>query len=258
MIRWVKPLGYLVDLLLPPACWGCDRPMPGLGEELCARCTQRLLADTSGDYCPRCGAKAEPYLTSAEGCPKCRERRSPIIGLARAGTYGGIVGDVVKRFKFGRQQRLDRPLGAMVADALRRQAWIEELDGLVPVPVDWRGWWQYHFNPAELIARCAGQSLGLPVWNAVRSQGRRRPQKELSETDRIANIRGAFHVRRRALVFGKCICVIDDVCTSGATLREMGRVLKAAGAAKVYAAVAARTQIGAAEPARNPQGIIEN
>ena len=256
MIRWPKPLHDLVDLLLPPACVGCDRPMPGERESFCASCAGRVLADVGKDYCPRCGANAEPYLTSTEGCPKCRARRSPIAGLARVGTYGGIVGDVVKRFKFTRQQRLDQVLGTMVADAIRSRAWHDELDALVPVPMDWRGWWQYRFNPAELIARSVGRSLRLPTWDVVRAQGNRRPQKDLPESERIDNIRGAFRMRRRARrVVGKCVCVIDDVCTSGATMREMGRVLKAAGAARVYGAVAARTQLGQGDLLMMPPAI---
>lgn len=247
MIRWPRPLCQLADLLLPRACPGCDQPMTDAGdaEPFCAACTARMLSDTSSDYCPRCGINAEPYLTGPEGCPTCREHRSPVEGLARVGTYGGIVGDMVKRFKFGRQQRMDLKLGTLLADALRRHPWYEELDLLVPVPLDWRGWWQYGFNPAELIARCAGRNLGLPTRMVVRAHRKRRPQKGLPPSERIANIRGAFRMRRVGRVSGLRVCIIDDVCTSGATMREMGRVLKAAGATRVFGAVAARTQLTA-------------
>jgi len=238
-------LRYVADLLLPRACVGCDRPISAEDEPYCTVCASRMLAETRRDYCPRCGQAAEPYLTTPEGCARCRERHGPIEGLARAGTYDGVVGDIVKRFKLGRQQRLDRALGTLLADAMRKHAWCAQLDALVPVPLDWRGWWQYRFNPAELIARCVGRNLGRPTRAVVRVHRKRGPQKGLTESERIENIRGAFRMAWGARVTGKCLCVIDDVCTSGATLREMGRVLKTAGAARVFGAVVARTQLGA-------------
>jgi predicted amidophosphoribosyltransferase len=66
----------------------------------------------------------------------------------------------------------------------------------------------------------------------------------LSAAARHRNIRGVFAVRRGVRVTGRCCCVIDDVRTSGATLAEAGRVLRGAGATKVYAAVLARAEVG--------------
>lgn len=229
---------------MPPACAGCDRPLPGEDVPFCPTCMERMLADCGPDYCPRCGRTAEPYLTTAAGCPKCRHTRGPLFGVARVGTYSGMAGVLVRRFKFSHQQRLDDLLGRLLADAIRRQPWCEQIDALVPVPTDWLGWWRYRFHPAGQIARCAAARLGVPALPLVRAHGKRRRQTGLPESERHLNIRGAFRVARAARVRGACVCIVDDVSTSGATLREVARVLKAAGADAVFAAVVARTEPG--------------
>src|SRR5690606_21896524 len=108
----------------------------------------------------------------------------------------------------------------------------------------WPGRLRYGFHPAGLIAQAAGKRLGLPVLPLVRAHGKRRRQTGLPQSDRAANVRGAFHVARGARVAGATLCVVDDVSTSGATLRAIARVLKRAGAARVYGAVAAKTLLG--------------
>lgn len=244
MRRWLIPIYHLADLIMPRACAGCDRPMAGETELLCRDCQTRMSADCGTDYCPRCGKIAEPYLTTETGCPDCRHHRGPLDGLVRVGTYGGIVGDLVKRFKFGGQQHLDLVLGSHLADALERHTWRDQLDALIPVPTDWHGRRRYGFHPAGLIAQVTGKRLGLPVLPLVRVRGKRRRQVGLPQTDRIKNVRGKFYVAPAARVAGATLCIVDDVSTSGATLREIARVLKRAGAARVFGAVAAKTQLG--------------
>ncbi len=243
MPRWFTPFRLIADLLMPRACAGCERILTQDEARFCPLCAELLLADCGIDYCTRCGRTAEPYLATAEGCPECRHTRR-LDGFARVGTYAGFAGNLVRRFKFEGHQRLDGILGSLLADAIRRQPWCEQIEALVPVPADWRGWWRYGFHPAGLIAKSAGSRLGLPVFPLVRLQRKPRRQTGLSKSERILNIRGAFRMARAARVKNASVCIIDDVSTSGATVREVGRVLRAAGAASVFAAVIARTQFG--------------
>jgi len=255
MPRWSTPLSLLADLIMPRGCAVCDGPLHADQDRFCQACAQRVRADVGIDYCPRCGMTAEPYLTTEEGCRECRHTRGPLEGFARVGTYGGAVGDMVKRLKFGRQQRLDDALGSLLADAIRRRPWCDQLDALVPVPTDWRGWLRYGSHPAGLIARCTGKRLGVVSLPLVRTHRKRRRQTGLPESDRVLNIRGAFRLARGARPAGASLCIIDDVSTSGATLREVARVLRAAGAARVFAAAVAKTQLGsddAVVPATEP------
>jgi ComF family protein len=244
MLRLSTPLRLLADLLIPRECCACQRPLSQDEDRFCPPCTQEILKACGVDYCPRCGRTAEPYLVRSDGCPDCRERRLHFDGIARVGTYGSIVGGMIKRFKFTRTQRLDDTLGWLLSEAMRRQPWLDDVEALIPVPADWRAWLTYRFHPAGLIAERVGRRLSLPVRPMVRVRHKPHRQTGLPESQRLANIRGVFRLARRARPAGKVLCVIDDVSTSGATLREMARVLKQAGAARVYAAVVARTQLG--------------
>ena len=112
---------------------------------------------------------------------------------------------------------------------------------LVPVPLHkkrlkWRG-----FNQAEEIAKELSGLLGAELVSNVLFRVRpTKPQVELSEKERIENIKGAFLVKDSALVKNRDILLVDDVSTSGGTMEECARALQGAGASRVFGAVVAR------------------
>lgn len=242
MLRIAAPFKLLVDVLMPRGCAGCDATLGPADGAWCAACAALILRSQSVAACPRCGKDAGPYLASVEGCPECRGQPWPLDGMARAGPYAGVVGDAVKRLKFARRQDLDEVLGEMITIKIQMQPWGGQIDALVPVPTDFWSRVCYQGHPAGLLARAVSRRLRVPVLPLVTLLHKPRRQTGLPESQRARNVHGAFRIARRARVAGRRLCVVDDVCTSGATLREIARVLKAAGAVAVYGAVAARTQ----------------
>jgi len=241
MLPWRYALGLFRDLVFPDSCLACERTLAADEGPWCLPCAQEVSAAVATDYCPRCGSSAAPHLASAEGCPDCRAHRNPLDGLARVGPYQGIIRDLVLAFKYHRRQRLDRPLAALLAAAIQGQPWADELEALVPVPTNWRGRLRYRFHPVGLIARMAGQHLALPALLVVEVRGKKRRQMELPASSRPANVHGVFRTCPRAQIQGTTLCIVDDVATTGATLREVAHALREAGAARVYAAVLAKT-----------------
>lgn len=233
----------VLDLVFPRACPGCDRTLTASDDIWCLACARALLATNTppGSYCPRCGRSVGPYLLKPDGCPECREERFPLDGIARVGPYRGLVGTMVTRYKYGREQRLDGPLGMLLAGAIDGQPWRGQIDALVPVPTSWSNRLRYRFRPATQLARATGRRLRLPVLPLISVYGKRHNQADLPASERARNVRGVFRLHHRARVAGARLCVVDDVCTSGATLNEIARVLKKAGAAAVHGAVLART-----------------
>ena len=171
----------------------------------------------------------------------CRRIPYPVDGFARVGPYDSLVGELVRRYKYGRQQRMDRMLSSMLAAVVSGQAWCSELDALVPVPASLAERLHYRFFPVGLLATAAARELHLPVLPIVRVRGKKCRQVGLPALARAQNVKGVFHVARHAQLEGARLCVVDDVATSNATLNEMAAVLKRAGAARGDVAVLAKS-----------------
>jgi len=196
----------ILDLLFPPCCLLCDR----MGEPFCEDCRAQIRPDPAGAFVP----------------PGVADARS-------AGLHEGPLRQAVLRLKFGRKVALVRPLGELLAAQLltRRGEWQPDL--LAPVPIHWTRRLERGFNQSELLAETLARCLEIPVLPVLRKVRRTVPQVGLAGEPRRTNLHGAFAVR--SPVAGRRIVLVDDVRTTGATLSECARTLRAAGAAEVYA-----------------------
>ncbi len=180
-------------------------------------------------------------LEVAPPCGRCRRGLEPWSSGASLGPYEGSLKVVLQALKYRRR----RSLAARVADALlaeesvRRVLTAETL--LLPVPLHPRRLRERGFNQSELIARALGRRTGLPVLSRALYRTREtRAQAGLSAAERRRNVAGAFGVRQPWAVERRTLVVVDDVFTTGATLRACAGPLRSAGAANVRALTVAR------------------
>jgi ComF family protein len=128
-----------------------------------------------------------------------------------------------------------------MAEGWRTRPELAPAEVILPVPLhflrrQWRG-----YNQSALLATFFGKSVGLPVVEGVLSRRRwGRSQTRLSREERKKNVEKAFVVRRPEGVKGRRVLLIDDVCTTGATLDACAQVVRAAGARWVAAFTVAR------------------
>ncbi len=245
--------GRLQVFAFPAPCLACGRPLgPGpvhLG--LCRPCRGALVRPAPG--CAVCGepipgARFAP-LPSGYRCGECRHRPPAFDALRAAWEYRGPLIPVIRALKFRGLDYLGTHLGAELLAVVRELG--GEWDLVVPVPLHWRRRWSRGFNQAERMARPLADALGVPCLPALRRRRATRAQVGLPRRERLANPRGAFAPRYRASlgasptaarrIAGRRILLIDDVVTSGATLRAAAEALVAAGARRVAAIAAART-----------------
>lgn len=236
-----KALNLIADVALPGGCWHCGTHLPAGEGPWCTTCGLALGGIAQTPFCPRCGLTTDAPAELADGCIRCQTHPIRVDGFARVGEYDGLLRTIICKYKFARQQYLDRPLSLLLAPRIELQPWACELDALVPVPTSWRSRIDYGFSPAGLLARQLEQVLHLPALHLLCERGKRRRQVGLSFEDRRRNVRGAFRLRRGARPAGGVFCVVDDVSTTTSTVQEIARMLKEAGALRVYAAVVART-----------------
>lgn len=221
-------------------CPVCGTVMPDRSRPLCGRCALELPLRTGG-YCPACGEMSGRETDPPARCAACRLEPPPWDGLYLHGRYEGALRKLIINFKFGNSHgraRLLADLGARAyGDGRERTP-----DLVVPVPLHtrrllWRG-----FNQSLEIARGVAGALGCPLVPKALARTRNTPpQTRLGMKERQENIRGAI-AARPDLVRGRNVLLVDDVYTTGSTLRECAKTLRGAGCAGVEVLVLARTQ----------------
>lgn len=194
-------------------CADCEAELPRLPAEVCPRCA---LASPSGALCGRCLAEAPQYDATVAAL----WYRFPTDALVQALKFGGELA-----------------LAAFLSRILREKIPREPVDAIIPVPLSPARLRSRGYNQAAEIARRLERGrVELELCERTRDGP---PQVELPFAERQRNVRGAFRVSRK--LAGASIAVVDDVMTTGATLDEIARALKGAGAARVVNWVVART-----------------
>jgi ComF family protein len=152
--------------------------------------------------------------------------------------YRGPVPGLVHAFKYRGRRAAARAAGRWMACLLPRFPELAGHDSLVPVPLHPRRLEERGYNQAGLLADELSRMAGPPVLELLRRARPTRPQWDLDRQSRLRNLAGAFLASPQAR--GRSVLLIDDVCTSGASLEECGRALHRAGALRVSAYVLAR------------------
>jgi ComF family protein len=234
---------FLLDLLYPPSCAACDRPVAE-PDGLCPSCFSQLVP-ISAPLCPRLGLpfaiSLGPKALSAEAIAD-----PPPFDRARAAVvYTAVAQALVAKLKYSDRPELARLCGRLMAGA-GREFW-HDRPVLVPVPLHPVRQLQRRYNQSLELARVLGRLCDLPVMpDLVMRVKRTRQQVGLSASERLKNVAGAFRAHPRALerLRGRPVVLIDDVMTTGATLKALTRALKHSGADHIDVLVFARVVPG--------------
>jgi len=153
----------------------------------------------------------------------------------------GIVRKIILDFKYGHQMHLRFPVADWLRTALDDPRLRDRrFDVVIPVPLHPARKRERGFNQAELIAELLSTQANLTMRDALERIRYTTTQTAHDRAERMENLRDAFRLRKKANVRGLRVLLIDDVLTTGSTLSECARVLKAGGAISVHAATAAR------------------
>jgi ComF family protein len=241
--RWVaSPLATLRDVIYPPLCLVCDADLESAAEKFCADCLAEMVARDE-PVCMRCGLRVGPYVDTSLGCLACKREDHRFDAAIRLGSYCGKLRDTLLSFKSVHNELLGPALARQLVDSQGAALRAVQASVVIPVPLHFLRKLQRGFNQAETLAASLARELKLPHRSRILKRVRRtRPQSELSRDERRGNVSGAFSARRKAILKGATVLLVDDILTTGATCSEAARALKKAGAARVIVAVIARSQ----------------
>lgn len=235
-----RVLARIADAWLPRRCALCDSALEGECCGLCAGCE----ADLSGARavrCPRCASVCNPASdgSPAPCCANCAQAQPAYDRTIVLADYAPPLDRLIIALKFHGEIALARPLGLLLAARLRElEPTRPELIAAVP-PTPQR-LAQRGFDQSAAIAAAVARRLGVAFAAGLLERVREtRAQSTLALALRGPNVAGALRARRR--IEGRCVAVVDDVMTSGATLQAAAQALKTAGARRVLNLVAART-----------------
>lgn len=196
-------------------CMGCGSMLGCDRDELCEDCRKKLAQNWIGPYLP--GGTED------------------MDGAAFACRYAGPAGSMVRHLKYGGVRLLAEPMGTQLARAVA----LMRLDGdalVTAVPMHPRRLRRRGFNHAKLLAQVVARELNLEYADVLTRVRNTPQQARLNAAQRRKNVKGAMTVDARWIssLDGRCVLVIDDVFTTGATAAQCARALRASGAGRVY------------------------
>jgi ComF family protein len=249
----------LVTTFFPADCRVCGGPLTSAGlSPLCTECVDDLREQTA-ELCSRCGEALDldglRFTRQLEGedvlCHLCRMTPPAFECAAAWGVYTDGMREAIQLLKYERVEAVARPLGELLARVIQGMATKgmgRELV-VIAVPLSGNKQRQRGYNQSVLLAQAAVKFLkrreGWRLEQAHTAMIRVRKTESqfgLSPHARRRNLRGAFVVRDPAAVSGREVLLLDDIYTTGATARECSRMLRQAGATKVWVATVARAQ----------------
>jgi len=241
----VALINAFLELLYPSHCAACGLALgvpTDARRAFCAVCADTLVPG-DGTSCPLCGVMwlDAPVDVPAHPCGRCQAEPPPWIAARGAYAYGGALQDAIARWKNQPDESLGPRLAQLLCDAAAR-TWVDlPADArIVPIPATRAGLARRGFNPAGMLARRLARRLDRRFEpRALRFRHEPEKSRGLGRRQRERRMRGVFDGHTE-LVAGRSVLLVDDVMTTGATVRSATQALLRAGARGVRIAVLAR------------------
>lgn len=211
----------LLDLISPRACTVCGRRLSLSENVLCTACNLHL---------PRTNCHLRPYDNELAhlfwGTVPIERCAAYFFYLHHSNTAR-----LIYNLKYNHQPEVGRMLGKMIAEEYALQGFFEGIDVLVPMPISKARKRERGYNQCEEIVKGVQEVTGLPIYNKVVVRKEFiKSQTHLDKQERMENVKDAFQLQDSTALQGKHILIVDDIVTTGATIKSLaGELLKAGG-----------------------------
>ncbi len=229
----------LKNIIFPPKCIFCERTLePNIERHICGECGEDVEFCSDSLCCEKCG---KPILGFGERplCYFCVNGKSKYFNrIVSSFCYEGSVRSAIIKFK----TKSIRAYSDVFADSIMARIFEEyggiHFDLICGAPPHNKK--KNGFDQVGILTKSISTKLGIPVESGLFEQTRKtKKQSRLKFKDRLQNMKDSLRVKETVDLYGKTVLLIDDVCTTRATISECSRALKKAGAKSVYAATIA-------------------
>ena len=217
-------INQFFDFFLPRYCTGCGKKLAHDEKLVCPGCLNTIL-------------KADTKLIETEYNRNFKYDRiiedfSSLYIFEKEKTFQ----DVIHSIKYNKKFLAGVLLGRLLAESLGDKINTWKIDLIIPVPLHHLKKAERGYNQSEYIAKGISKSSGIRMQkNVIKRERYTQSQTTMSRKEREQNIARAFKVKHKKAITGKNILLVDDIITTGATVKECGKIIKDNGAKLVYA-----------------------
>jgi ComF family protein len=231
---------WILHILFPRVCFHCKADMPRTESALLCENCRKDLKQPEGVLCKRCGLPLKDGGAYCYDCGRKAKANFKCSFIRSSLRFTPPSRALVHAFKYEKYMHISKFFASLMYKTLKNNPEFFEADLLIPVPIHRSKLRSRGFNQAELLARDLSLLSDIPFKNVLQRSAKTKSQTSLGRKERKENIKDAFICTDKGAVKKKAVIVIDDVCTTTATLEECAKVLRKAGAREVLALTALR------------------
>jgi len=235
MINLIKSFA---DLLYPPLCLHCNEPLNKNNTHYCDHCLTLMVPIEIQERCPFCFT-ADFNHENDRCCSVCKEQPPTTERMGAVFDYEGPAATLIKFLKYGGQPYLAKGAGAYLTARFLELEWPMP-DYIVPMPMAPLRRFERGYNQSALLAEVVADMLGRPVYDLLKRRGGDFSQAGLNHRQRLQLKREAFSVKEGVRIHDKTLLIIDDVMTTGSSMRCCAEILQELYPGPIYALTVCR------------------
>ncbi|MBA3722330.1 MAG: ComF family protein [Parachlamydiaceae bacterium] len=224
-----------VHFFYPPQCLHCGDLIEHNQPLFCPPCTTLLDILNPKERCPTCFEAIK-----GNKCPKCIHGEQIVTKIGAVFEYVGPAASLIKKLKYGNQPHLAEGAGAFMVAQFVELNWPMP-DAIIPVPLSFTHWIERGYNQSYLLAHEMSRLMQVPVWDALKRHSGDYSQAGLRLEQRKNLSGNRFKINKEYPFEDKKLLIVDDVMTSGTTIRRCAEVLSERCPSKLYALTFCRT-----------------
>ena len=225
-----------LDVLFPPVCYVCGKVCSSK-YGLCGECLEKIK-HIPPPHCPKCGRR---LFGREKTCRECDPKDTSLEKSWSCCYYEDTVKDCIHLFKYSGYVGLSDVFRDIMINFAKKNKINSDIDIVVPVPAFGVKKRERSYNHAEVLANSLSENFNIPCDSKnLRKIKWTQSQSELDKTKRTKNLKDSFLVVDKEIFKGKNVLLVDDVYTTGATIKECAKALRDAKAGKIYSFTLAR------------------